>query len=45
MMKRKRGRKPDDELTLSVIEKANDAVRGAFCFSQWITIHSGNDSY
>jgi hypothetical protein len=28
-----------------VIEKANNAVRNAYCYSQWISIHQGNDSY
>jgi hypothetical protein len=45
MMKWKRRKKPDEQMTLSVIEKANNAVRNAYCYSQWISIHQGNDSY
>jgi hypothetical protein len=43
-MKWKRRKKPDEQMTLSVIEKANNAVRNAYCYSQWISIHQGNDS-
>jgi hypothetical protein len=45
MMKWKRRKEPDEQMTLSVIERANDAVRSAYRLSQWISIHQGNDSY
>jgi hypothetical protein len=38
-------KKMEEELSLSVIERANSAVIDAYCFSQWITIRQGNDSY
>jgi hypothetical protein len=40
-----RKEKTDEELSLLVIERANSAVIDAYCFSQWITIRQGNDSY
>jgi hypothetical protein len=42
---KKRREKRNEQLILSVIENASNAVRSAYCFSQWITIHQGNDSY
>ncbi|MGD0028138.1 MAG: hypothetical protein ABSC91_04275 [Candidatus Bathyarchaeia archaeon] len=45
MMKWKRRKKPDEQLALSIIENANNAMKKAYCLSQWITIHQGNDSY
>lgn len=35
----------DWELTLKVIENANEAVKKAFSFSNWMIIHQGNDYY
>jgi hypothetical protein len=43
--KRKRHEKTDEKLILSIIENASNSVRNAYCISQWITIHQGNDSY
>jgi hypothetical protein len=37
--------KKDQELTLKVIENANEAVKNAFSFSNWMIIHQGNDYY
>lgn len=45
MMKWKRRKKPDEQLTLSIIENANNAMKNAYCLSQWVMIHQGNDSY
>lgn len=45
MMKWKRRKKTDEQMNLSVIERANSAVKSAYYYSQWITIHQGNDSY
>lgn len=45
MMKWKRRKKPDEQLILSVIENTNNAMRNAYCLSQWIMIRQGNDSY
>jgi hypothetical protein len=43
--RRKRQEKTDEELILSIIENASNSVRNAYCISQWMTIHQGNDSY
>ena len=45
MMKWKRCKKPDEQRTLSLIENVNNAMKNAYCASQWVTIHQGNDSY
>jgi hypothetical protein len=45
IMKWKGRKKPDEQMILAAIENANNAVRNAYCYSQWITVHQGNDSY
>jgi hypothetical protein len=45
IMKHKRHKRPDEQLILSIIENANNAIRNAYCTSQWVTINQGNDSY
>jgi len=45
IMKHKHPKKPNEQLILSIIENANNATWNAYCASQWVTVHQGNDSY
>jgi len=42
---RKEREKVNRELTLKVIETANEAVKRAFYINEWMIIHQGNDYY
>lgn len=44
-MKRKEGVNVNQQLTLKVIENANEAIKSVFHFSQWMIINQGNDYY
>jgi hypothetical protein len=45
LRKWKEREKVNQELTLKVIENANEAVKRAFYINQWMIIHQGNDYY
>jgi len=45
IVKWKHLKKPDEQLTLSIIENANNAMKNVYYACQWATIHQGNDSY